>query len=70
MAGESVPSEEGAQAVCEHLSPSVQRLCMASCGMGISGASAVAKLLTGVDGKSQLRGGRSGRSRKGSKGGF
>eukprot|EP00913_Durusdinium_trenchii_P016015 g15052.t1 len=39
--------DEGAQAVCEHLSPSVQRLCMASCGMGISGASAVAKLLTG-----------------------
>lgn len=37
--------DEGVQFVCSNLSPSVTRLCLASCGMSVPGAEAVAKML-------------------------
>lgn len=37
--------DEGVEAVCANLSPSVTRLCLASCGMAVDGAAAVAKML-------------------------
>ena len=36
------------QFVCSNLSPSVARLCLASCGMSVTGAEAVAKMLRSV----------------------
>eukprot|EP00438_Fugacium_kawagutii_P006606 Skav212985 [mRNA] locus=scaffold423:155322:156519:- [translate_table: standard] len=37
--------QSGVEAVCANLSPSVKRLCLASCGMAVGGAAAVAKML-------------------------
>lgn len=41
----SLSAQEGVQFVCSNLSPSVTRLCLASCGMSVTGAAAVAKML-------------------------
>jgi len=38
-------SDEGVEAVCANLSPSVVRLCLAACGMSVRGAAAVAEML-------------------------